>query len=129
LAAQRCSLIVNSKRGWEMTESESAEEVVAKQGEKTIILTVGFFTNKLAGKGKILPRHCSANGAIQVRRNKAHDISPRKNGQPFHSLLEIGPAIEKILKEHGIVLHPSREMSYLSGMEQKKAKSAAAGGK
>jgi predicted secreted protein len=45
-------------------------------------------------------------------------------------LLEIGPAIERTLKEHGIVLHPSPEMSYLSGREQKKSKSAsAAGGK
>jgi hypothetical protein len=113
-----------------MAESESVEAVDAKYGERMIVLTVRFFTNKLAGKGKILPRHCSANGSIHAQRNKAHDISPRKHGQMFHSLLEIGPAIERTLKEHGIVLHPSPEMSYLSGREQKKSKSAsAAGGK
>jgi hypothetical protein len=111
-----------------MTESESGAEAVAKNHERMIVLKVMLFTNKIAGEGKIRRRHCSANGMIHVQRNESHHISPKK-GQPFHSLLEIGPAIERTLKEHGIVLHPSREMSYLSGTEQKKAKSAKAGGK
>jgi hypothetical protein len=110
-----------------MAEAANVEEREAKYRERMIVLKVMFFTNAIADEGKIRRRHCSANGMIHAQRNGSHDISPKKKGQPFHSLLEIGPAIERTLKEHGIVLHPSREMGYLSGMEQKKVKSAAAG--
>jgi hypothetical protein len=112
-----------------MAESESVEEVKAEHRERMIVLKIMFFTDEIANKGKgwVLPKHCSANGMIHAQKNGSHGISRERHGEPFHSLLEIGPAIEKILKEHGIVLHPSREMGYLLGTEQKKAKSAAAG--
>ena len=41
--------------------------------------------------------------------NKSHGIAPGKP-KPFHSLLDIGAVIEKVLIDHGITLHSSKKM-------------------
>jgi hypothetical protein len=84
-------------------------EQEAERGEKMIEVKIRFWTNDIAGKGKIKPKHAWSSGVVRVERNKSHNINPG-SPKPFHSLLDIGSVIEKSLIEHGIVLHPSRKM-------------------
>jgi hypothetical protein len=82
----------------------------AKIGQRMIELKVYFWTNKIArGKGRIHPKHAWGSGVVRLERNDAHDIRPH-NPIPFHSTLELSAVIEKVLIQHGIVLHPSRRM-------------------
>jgi hypothetical protein len=50
--------------------------------------------------------------------NPSHGIKPRRP-RHFHSLLEVGAVIEKVLIEHDVVLRPSPKMKrYLLEGEQ-----------
>jgi hypothetical protein len=49
-------------------------------------------------------------GGVRIERNDSHGIKPAKP-LPFHSLLDMGAVIKRVLVEHGIVLHPSRKMA------------------
>jgi hypothetical protein len=83
----------------------------ANQGEKMIEVKLRFWTNDITpeqGKG-IIPKNAWTAGVVRMDRNKSHDIMPR-NPKPFHSLLDIGVVVEKVLIEHGIVLHRSKKM-------------------
>ena len=46
---------------------------------------------------------------LRIESNKSHEIVPGAP-KPFHSLLDVGAVIEKLLIEQGIILHPSRKM-------------------
>jgi hypothetical protein len=82
----------------------------AKLGEKMIEVKLRFWTNELTAEaGKIQPKHAWASGVVRMEANKSHGIVPL-NPKPFHSLLDVGAVIEKVLLEHGIILHPSRRM-------------------
>jgi hypothetical protein len=87
----------------------------APQGEKMIEVKLRFWTNNIAGaKGEIVPRHAWSGGVVRMEPNKSHGIAP-KSPQVFHSLLDVGAVIEKVLIAHGIVLHSSRKMrKYMS---------------
>jgi len=75
-----------------------------------ITLEVRVFTNKLAkGNGRVRPKHAHANGMIRARANPTHGIKAAAT-VPFHSLMEIPAAIEKLLARRGIHLHPSPKM-------------------
>jgi hypothetical protein len=88
--------------------NEAARE--AKYGEKMIEVKVRFWTDSLAGEaGKIVPKHGWTSGVVRIESNKSHGIKP-KHPHPFNSLLDVGAAIEKVLIDHDIVLHPSRRM-------------------
>jgi hypothetical protein len=80
----------------------------AKHGQKMIEVKLRFWTDDLAEtKGSIIPKNARTSGVVRIERNQAHGIVP-KSPRPFNSLLEIGSAIQDVLIEHGIVLHPSR---------------------
>ena len=86
------------------------DEHEAKQGERTISLTLRFFTENIATeKGKIAPKHAWTNGTVALRSNASHGITsePKKT---FNSLLEITKAIEDVLIEGEIILHPTGKM-------------------
>jgi hypothetical protein len=86
----------------------------AQHGQKMVEVKIRFWTNDIAGEGKILPKHAWASGVVRMEPNKSHDIKPLPP-KPFHSLLDLGAVIERALIEHGVVLHPSRRMKkYLS---------------
>ena len=74
-----------------------------------------FWTNDISPEeGKVIPKHARTGGVVRIERNKSHGIEPGRP-QPFHSLLDVGAVIEKVLIEHGIVLHLGRKMSkYMS---------------
>jgi hypothetical protein len=80
----------------------------AEVGERMIQISIRFWTNKIAnGKGRIVPKHAWSSGMVRMEANATHGIKPKKP-TPFHSLMDINSAIEKVLVEHGIVLHSSR---------------------
>ena len=90
--------------------SEKLQEKEAQHGQKMIEVKIRFWTNNIAkGDGKIVPRHAWAGGVVRIERNEAHGIVPG-DPLPFHSMLDVGRAIEKCLIDHEIVLHPSRRM-------------------
>lgn len=86
------------------------DELEARHGEKMIEIKLRFWTNDIAqGEGKIRPKHAWAAGVVRMERNAAHGITP--NGPlPFHSLLDIGSVIEKVLIQNDISLHAPRRM-------------------
>jgi len=82
----------------------------AKHGEKMIEVKLRFWTNSIvAGRGKVRPKHALAAGVVRMEANPSHGIKPGRP-KPFHSLLDVGGVIEKVLIEHGIVLHVTRKM-------------------
>ncbi len=98
-----------------MAKQGKAASLEAKQGEKMIEVKLRFWTNDISSeRGKVLTKHAWASGVVRMERNKSHGIEPG-NPKPFHSLLDVGAVIEKVLIEHGVVLHPSRRMKkYMS---------------
>lgn len=85
------------------------DEVDARHGEKMIEITIRLWTDEIAEQPKkIKQKHAWAKGIVHIQQNKAHGIVPGK-GVPFQSLLGLGSAIEKLLKQHEIVLHISNE--------------------
>jgi len=98
------------------TKSDLAS-LEARQGEKMIEVKLRFWTNDIATeKGRVVPKHAWTSGVVRMERNTSHGIEP-SNPQPFHSLLDVGSVIEKVLIEHGIILHPSRRMQKYSSRE------------
>ena len=91
-----------------MVQKSTLEEKEAAHGQKMIEVKIRFWTNDIAeGKGKIVPKHAWSSGVVRMEGNKSHSIEP-ENPLPFHSLMDVSAAIEKVLINHDIVLHPSR---------------------
>lgn len=87
----------------------------APHGEKMIEVKLRFFTNAIAVEdGKIVPKHAGTTGVVRIERNEAHGITPG-SPKPFHSLLDVGAVIERVLIDHGVVLHPGKQMQKYMG--------------
>lgn len=89
---------------------QSAISVSAKHGEKMIEVKLRFWTGDISDtKGEVVQKHAWSSGVVRMERNDTHGIAP---GSPrhFHSLLDIGAVIERVLIEHGITLHTSEKM-------------------
>lgn len=74
-----------------------------------IEVKVRFWTNNIAGKGKVSPKHGRTGGVVRMEGNEAHGIKPGKP-RPFNSLMEIPAVIERVLIEHGVSLHRNRKL-------------------
>ena len=87
----------------------------AKHGDKMIEIKLRFWTNDIAEEeGKVIPKHAWTSGVVRIERNDSHGIKPGIP-RPFHSLLDVGGVIQKVLIEQGIVLHPGQTMAkYIS---------------
>jgi hypothetical protein len=92
-----------------MSEANAVAAREAKHGEKMIEVKIRFWTDKLSPEGTVIPKHGWTSGVVRMQANKAHGIQP-KHPRPFNSLLDLGAAIERTLKEHDIVLHVSDGM-------------------
>jgi hypothetical protein len=93
-----------------MAKKDAAASLEAKHGQKMIEVKLRFWTNNIAGKkGEIVPKHAWSSGVVRMERNTSHGIAPSEP-KVFRSLLDIGAVIEKVLIEHGIVLHSSDRM-------------------
>jgi hypothetical protein len=97
-----------------MPRSENPDDREAKHGEKMIEVKVRFWTDGISGPERVRPKHGWTSGIVRIKTNRTHGIEPGK-ARTFNSLLDMGAAIEQILKDHGIVLHVSRGMkSYIA---------------
>lgn len=93
-----------------MPEKDDLSSREAKQGEKMIEIKLRFWTNDISAEpGKIVAKHAKSAGVVRIEKNESHGIEP-SNPEPFHSLLDVGSVVEKVLIKHGVVLHPSRKM-------------------
>jgi hypothetical protein len=85
----------------------------AVQGEKMIEIRIRFFTNNIAQeKDRVIPKHCWDSGMISMEKNTLHEIHPA-TPKPFPSLSALQGDIEKVLTNHGIVMHHSRRSKKL----------------
>jgi hypothetical protein len=87
----------------------ASRSVRAPQGEKMIEVKIRFWTNDIAEAGEVIPKHAWSAGVVRMEANTAHGIKP-KHPRPFHTLMDVTGVIERVLIDHGIVLHPSRKM-------------------
>ncbi|MGA8086712.1 MAG: hypothetical protein WCA10_05350 [Terracidiphilus sp.] len=92
-----------------MAKSVSLDDRESKYGEKMIEVKVRFWTDGISDSGKVRPKHGLTSGLVRIKTNKTHGIVAKKS-RKFNSLLELGTAIEQVLKDHGVVLHISRGM-------------------
>jgi hypothetical protein len=87
--------------------------VTAPFGEKMIQLEIRLFTDEIAPKGKVIPKHAWDTGMVTVQTNSTHGLR-KGDPVPFNSLLELPVAIEKLFLKQGIILHSgSRSGKYL----------------
>jgi hypothetical protein len=84
--------------------AKTMKATTAPHGEKMIEVKIRFWTNDLGPKGQIIPKHAWDAGAVRMEPNAAHGITSR-TPIPFNSLLGVSACIEKLLLQHGIVLH------------------------
>jgi hypothetical protein len=82
----------------------------AKQGEKTIKLTIYLFTDELVPgmSGCVRKKHARSSGSVMMRANRSHDLKyPGEFLQAsiFHSLAGIPRAVAEQLAMHGVTLH------------------------
>jgi hypothetical protein len=89
--------------------------VKAAANERMIEIKLRFWTNGLVKRrGYVVPKWAWSSGMVGIERNETHGIKPGKT-LPFHSLLDVGSAIEKVLIREGVVLRPSkRARKYLT---------------
>jgi hypothetical protein len=81
------------------------EEIEAPHGDKTVEITIRFWTDQLADeKGKLLPKHINNSGKIRMSANKTHGI-PSEEAMIFDSITELPAKIEELLEHHKIVVH------------------------
>lgn len=92
-----------------MAKSEELDPVSAAAGERMIEVRLRFWTNNLAGDGakpgQVIPKNAWDAGVAIMSSNKTHGIKS-KSPTPFHSTMDIGRAIEAVLLQHGVKLHP-----------------------
>jgi len=78
----------------------------ARHGEKTVELTVRFWTNDISKKrGYVVKKECWDSGVVYLKKNRAHGITSDGQPVPFNSLLDLPSKIEEVLISHKIVLH------------------------
>ena len=94
------------------TTPAAAQE--AKHGEKMIEVKLRFGPTTLRNFRARSSPSMRGQPACPIERNDSHGIKPGAP-LPFHSLLDVGAVIEKVLIEHGIVLHPAAK--WLSTLE------------
>jgi hypothetical protein len=89
---------------------ENIEAREAQHGEKMIEIKLRFWTDNIAPeRGKVIPKHAWTGGVVRMEANGSHGIRSAKP-KVFNSLLEVGAVIEKVLIDHGVVLHPNERM-------------------
>jgi len=77
-----------------------------KRGDRTIEVSIRFWTDKITTKGAVIQKHAWDSGTITMKRNSLHCIRP-KTSKPFNSILDLPSVLAKVLEEHEIALHPS----------------------
>src|SRR5690242_4339124 len=93
-----------------MTDTTVLASRPAEHGQKTVEVTIKFWTNDIAEQsGDIVPKHVRSSGVVNISTNDAHGIRT-ENPVPFNSIAEIPKVIEDMFIEYGVTVHPSRKM-------------------
>ena len=82
----------------------------SKLGDRTIEVSIRFWTDKITKKGAVVQKHAWDSGTITMKKNGLHWIKPR-GAKPFNSILDLQAVLVKVLEEHEIVLHPNAKTS------------------
>lgn len=77
---------------------------------KTIEVRIHFFTDSLAPKGEVIPKHGLTVGSVALTANPRHGI---KSGEPvmFNAMEQIPVALAKALDAAGITLRPPGKLA------------------
>ncbi len=88
------------------------EEKAAKHGEKTIRVSVKFWTDDIATKeGHVLPGYCWEGGFVNVEANPTHGLKASQP-VPFNTLDELVPILISALDDAGVnILFNKRKRS------------------
>jgi hypothetical protein len=78
----------------------------AAQGERTLEVTIRFWTNNIPTPK---PKHAWPGGTVEMKRNETHGIKP-KAPRHFNSPMDLPGVIERVLVDHGVVLHLNKRM-------------------
>lgn len=81
--------------------------VKAPHGEKTIALTVRFWTSEIVAKGKVSPGECWDSGMVRFKMSKTHRIGDN-DWEPFNDLTGLTAAVKKAARRAGVKLLPSK---------------------
>lgn len=93
-----------------MAKTTALSSEIAKHGQKMIQINIRLWTNNISHrKGEIIRKHAWTSGVIRLESNQAHKIT-LTNPVPFHSLMDLTAVVEKVLIQHGIMLHTSRKL-------------------
>ena len=84
-----------------------SKEVVPDRGQKTIALTIRFWTNEIASEGKVSPGKCWDSGMARFDMNEAHGITDHE-WVPFANLAGLSEAIRRAAERAGVELLPSK---------------------
>ena len=88
------------------------EKVMAKDGDRTIKLSIKFRTDLLASKtpGEIIRKHAWDAGIVNVVANPSHGIKAVLDERMcFNSMAELPAVIEKTLTQMGVTFHHDRK--------------------
>jgi hypothetical protein len=95
--------------------------IKAAPTENMIEIRIRFFTDDIApGKNIIEPKHAWDTGMVMVTANHSHGLKAIQP-LPFHSLMDLPRAIEKVIIESNLTLHSApRSGKYLAGSKHTK---------
>lgn len=77
---------------------------IAGHGQKTIKVQINFWTDNIAPKGYIKPKHCWPSGMVTVPANPAHGIRSQ-DPIPFNKFEDLPDAIQQALEEAGVTAY------------------------
>ncbi len=82
--------------------SMPVEEKTAKHGEKTIRVSLKFWTDGIASeKGKVVPGYCWEGGFVNVEANPTHGLRATQP-VPFNTFDELVPMLVSVLDDAGV---------------------------
>jgi|HubBroStandDraft_1064217.scaffolds.fasta_scaffold35763_2 hypothetical protein len=79
------------------------DAVKAPHGQKTIALTIRFWTDGIAPKGKVAPGKAWNSGMVRFKMSETHGIEDC-DWVPFDNLEAVVPAIKKAARRAGVKL-------------------------
>jgi hypothetical protein len=97
---------------------------IADYGDKTIKLTVAFWTNDISRKpGRIVKGEAWDTGFVYVQTNASHGLTNDGSSHvPFNSISEIPRAVGRVLVNNGVKLHPGGWSKKLFVARRRRAK-------
>ena len=96
-----------------MSKKSKPAGQLATHGEKTLEVTIRFWTDQIATKKNFIdPKHAWDFGVIYMHQNDTHGIEPA-SPKPFNSILDLTSVLSQVLVQHGIKLHRGEKLRNL----------------